>query len=115
MDYTVGKMFGYLCGMRRRFLRVSTIASLLLAPALAMAQGTTTESQGPTFRSGAERVTVGATVRDQRGVLEVLDQRDGWLIVVILFFVVVQPAGNSLTCQKNGKKDCKNNRQTVIS
>ncbi len=39
----------------------------MLAPTLTTAQETTTESQRPTFRSGAERVTVGATVRDQRG------------------------------------------------
>lgn len=53
--------------MRRRFLRWSLSASLLLAPALAGAQDPAAETQQPTFRSGAERVTIGATVRDQRG------------------------------------------------
>jgi len=67
MNYTVGKMFGYLCGMRRRLLRVSILASLLLAPTLTRAQETAAADQQPTFRSGVERVTVGATVRDQRG------------------------------------------------
>jgi Ca-activated chloride channel family protein len=67
MIYRVGKKFGYLCGMRRRLLRVSVLASLLFAPALTAAQEPATQGEQPTFRSGAERVTVGATVRDQRG------------------------------------------------
>jgi Ca-activated chloride channel family protein len=67
MEYRVGKMFGYLYGMRRRLLRVSVAASLLVAPALTKAQGAAPATEQPTFRSGVERVTVGATVRDQRG------------------------------------------------
>jgi Ca-activated chloride channel family protein len=54
--------------MRRRFLRWSIVASLFGAPALAGAQATTeSQEQQPTFRSGVDLVTVGATVRDQRG------------------------------------------------
>jgi Ca-activated chloride channel family protein len=53
--------------MRRCSLRWIFGASLLFTPALVGAQQTTTDSQQPTFRSGAERVTVSATVRDSRG------------------------------------------------
>lgn len=53
--------------MRRCSLRWIFGASLLFTPALVGAQEATTDSQQPMFKSGAERVTVGATVRDSRG------------------------------------------------
>jgi len=51
--------------MRRRLLRVSIVASLLLAPMQTRAQEPA--SGQPTFKSGVDLVTIGATVRDSRG------------------------------------------------
>lgn len=51
--------------MRRRLLKVSIVASLLVAPMQAGAQEPA--SGQPTFKSGVDLVTIGATVRDSRG------------------------------------------------
>jgi Ca-activated chloride channel homolog len=67
MDFTVGKMFGYLCGMRRRLLRWSIVASLFWTPTICGAQEAAPDTQQPTFKSGVDLVTIGATVRDSRG------------------------------------------------
>lgn len=67
MTYRVGKLFGYLFGMRRRFLLGSIVAGLMVTPVAALAQGEAGADSQPMFRSGAERVTIGATVRDSRG------------------------------------------------
>lgn len=70
----VGKGLGYLCGMRRGLVGMSMALSLLMGSALTGAQGVQpaepageAEQGQPTFKSGVDLVTVGATVRDSRG------------------------------------------------